>query len=1649
MKRSSRSNLLSVTRSSVLVLSGLVFLVVGVAELSASAATPGDAPLPAGVRAVWDLKQAYREGNSQRERICINGLWRWQPDTKAEGVPESGWGYFKVPGCWPGVENYLQHDCQTVFAHPNWEGVKFDGLTAAWYQREVGVPPEWAGRRITLCLEYLNSSATVFLDGVKAGEAHFPAGEVDLTPLCRPGNKHVLSLRVVARPLREVMLMFNDTNAAHGGAAKVDRRGLCGDVYLAAAPAGARLGNVRVDTSVRKGQITLHAALENLRPQTSYVLRAAITDRGRPAYEFTGKPFTAGDLQDGCCELTAAWKPERRWDLHTPGNVYEATVSLVEAAGTVVDAALPVRFGFRELWIDGRDFYLNGTRIFLSALPLDNAQVSASAASYAGAKESLLRLKRIGINFVYTHNYGCEPGSHLGFEEVLHAADDVGMLVALSQPHFAQYDWRMPDASQKNAYADHARFYVRVAGSHPSVVFYAMSHNATGYDEDKNPDMIDGLQAVRNPWSENNVKGALAAEAIVTRLDPGRIVYHHSSGNLGSMHTMNFYTNMAPLQELDDWFEHWANRGVKPVFTCEYMVPCTWDFTMYRGWYKGGRTFGNARVPWEFCIAEWSSQFLGDRAYRVGEAEKQNIRWEAEQFRQGKLWHRWDYPHEVGARVFDNQHEVIGAYLAANWRAFRTWGVSAISPWEYTFYWTLRKGVDKSRQSLAVAWDTLQRPGFSPDYLDSQYERMDLAFQWADWIPTADGAAILRNNQPLLAYLAGKPAAFTSKDHNFHPGETVEKQVIVINNSREPVSADCRWSLGLPEPVAGTAQATIATGQQQRIALRAALPAGLPPGEYALNAEVRFNTGEVQNDSFTIHVLPRPAAVPVAAKIAVFDPQGQTAALLDALHVEAHAVAAGDDLSGYDMLVVGKGALTVDKPAPNLQHVREGLKVLLFEQTAQALERRLGFRVTEYGLRQVFPRLPNHPLLAGLRLENLRDWRGSATITPPKLDYITSQAFGGPAVKWCGIEVPRVWRCGNRGNVASVLIEKPARGDFLPIVDGGYSLQYSPLLEYHEGRGLVLFCQLDVTGRTEQDPVADILAGNLLRYVAGWKPAVQRQALYAGGPSGRRYLEFAGIALETYAGGKLPPEQVLVAAAGGTPLPADSASAIADFLRAGGRLLCLGLDQQAANAMLPFHVGMTQAEHLACPFDLPPAGSLLAGVAPADVYNRDPRPLPLVSSGAAVLGDGVLAQAEKANVVFYQHPPYTITSAQGAVPSLVVDGQEALEGKHSALVTLGMTAGSGVQLGQRLKLAPQVGKTYTFAAFVKGVGGPVLTHLEVERAGSPWDRAVKGLKVSVPDGQWTELHVTFPCRTSFPEGWSAYLACAQDGGSFRADLFRLYEGDYVPGKTAASATGTRDRAGAQNFFVNAGFESGQKGWFFMFDEQLNLRRTYRRSGFALARLLANLGVAAPTPLLARFATPVDTEGPPPGPSVIRNGDFRRAGGPRSVADQWEFSCDARQASCRREPAEAGGWALRLTKPGTGAPDKATLMLAQQGVPVKEGQWYCISLQARAEGLGGKNVTLALQDTRTWKSLFDYQSFVPNEKWHSFRFLVQANGTADQKTRFQIWHGQSGTLWLADIALQPVTPPTTEGRWSQGLYLDQPEAWDDPYRFFCW
>ena len=315
--------------------------------------------LPAEVRPNWNLDEAFRETTPTRERICINGLWRWQPGLAASRqVPAGNWGYFKVPGCWPGITDYMQKDCQTVFAHSSWKNVRLGSVSAAWYEREIAIPPHWAGRRIALAIECLNSLAAVYVDGRKSGEIRFPGGDLDLTPVFRAGGKHVLSMLVVALPLKRswsrtaILLPLDSTRGT------VPRRGLCGDVYLVGTPAraahcqceGRHLGAAGPNF-VRCG-ITGTCCGRALCPARSDHERRPHRGRAqkvRDSRERNSRMAVSGLAQTGSrtgSGISIGHKTR-----------IELGLSLLDADGEVLDTAFDLRFGFREFWIDGRDFY--------------------------------------------------------------------------------------------------------------------------------------------------------------------------------------------------------------------------------------------------------------------------------------------------------------------------------------------------------------------------------------------------------------------------------------------------------------------------------------------------------------------------------------------------------------------------------------------------------------------------------------------------------------------------------------------------------------------------------------------------------------------------------------------------------------------------------------------------------------------------------------------------------------------------------------------------------------------------------------------------------------------------------------------------------------------------------------------------------------------------------------------------------------------------------------------------------------------------------------------------------------------------------------------------------------------------------------------
>ena len=187
------------------------------------------------MKAVWDLEAAYRETTPTRERICINGLWRWQP---AGGSREHGagrrLGLLQGPRVLAGNHRLHAEGLPDGLCPSELEGREAGRrATAAWYQREI-TRAQRVGRPAhrPAALEYLNSFAAVYVDGKKAGEMQFPAGEVDLTSAVPPGRASTCSAcSSSAMPLKGVMLSFSDTDAAQqvqgrGGAARAVRRRL-------------------------------------------------------------------------------------------------------------------------------------------------------------------------------------------------------------------------------------------------------------------------------------------------------------------------------------------------------------------------------------------------------------------------------------------------------------------------------------------------------------------------------------------------------------------------------------------------------------------------------------------------------------------------------------------------------------------------------------------------------------------------------------------------------------------------------------------------------------------------------------------------------------------------------------------------------------------------------------------------------------------------------------------------------------------------------------------------------------------------------------------------------------------------------------------------------------------------------------------------------------------------------------------------------------------------------------------------------------------------------------------------------------------------------------------------------------------------------
>ena len=1082
------------------------------------------------------------------------------------------------------------------------------------YEVPVTVPAEAAGRRVAVAFDMVNTRADVFLDGEPAGTCVFPCGEVDLTALARPGETQTLAIAVGAYPPAEGALVFNAPDRAELRKINLRNRGLTGAVRLETMPCGLRIADSTVETSVERGEITFVADLAGLPEDAAgarFVLYASVAGCGEEK-RFESGPLAPGT--NGTVRFTAPWRDAKRWDTHTPENLYSCTLSLRDADGALLDEALPFRFGFREVRLAGRDILLNGVPIHLRAQVCK--VTNQTDGSYRRGVDAATNLLARGWNFVIADNYNFRPGCLSATEGFLSACDDTGLLCSFTLPSLNDFDEGKlnKDPETQRVFRELTRQAVRMARRHPSVILYAMNHNRLGYAGDMDPlrigvgyDILAEIDADPDlgpsmQWMAWRRRAGERCRAVAEAEDPTRPVYHHSSGDLGRFHTCNIYLDFIPIQERSDWLADWHERGTKPVFFVEWGAPHIANWSSYRG-----PLFIHSKHLYQSLWAsEYAAEFLGEAAYEPTPESRAALAGEEALWAEGPF--RWWRMQALLRPLTNNYHGVVARYVSDNWRSHRAWGISAMLPWD-------------------------QGDDFLPD--GSLSPR---------------GEAFARWNAPECAFIGGD-GVFTDKRHLFRPGETVRKALVILNDRRVPATVRYRVEFA-PEGKGRGADATLVAegtgevpaGGRRDVPVSFVLPEDADGG--TLTATFDYGDGAApQTDAFAVRAVRPPKRGNPPERLLLYDPKGLTKATFDRLGIDYVETDLSKPLPPRARLVVGRESLTPALYRRRLLQVFDTFtfgRVLVFEQTAETLSA-IGFRVQEHGLRQVFPRYKSE-FLPGLDdPELLRDWTGESTLLPPYLE-------DRPDIEWTygtaernGFVQRREWRCRERGTVASVLPEKPSYGDWRAYCDGGFALEYAPLLEQssekgnepRRDRGSILWCQLDVTARTEPDPMADeivrTLVSSLTKNLGGKDKAIALTP--AAWHLGR------ALALDFQQDPKADPDpdprhRVYIATTG-----AEKPEGLDEAVEAGARVLCLGFGADEVAAWSP--VPLACVETNGC-FSTPIAElpRELRGLSAADLYWHGTMSLAAFTEPAPDGNEALrVVRRGKGCYVFWQTPP--------------------------------------------------------------------------------------------------------------------------------------------------------------------------------------------------------------------------------------------------------------------------------------------------------------------------------------------------------------------------------------------------------------------------
>lgn len=457
-----------------------------------------------------------------RDRICINGLWDFQPvslpDKFREGVDpvpalgsvSSNWSATKIriPSPWNANsfadKNGQGGDFRNYPSYPKeWEQVKM-----GWLRKKISIPSSWKGKMVQLHFEAVAGDAEIFVNGKPAGHHFgiFLPFNIDITKLVIAGAENEILIGVRKPSLFDKRGDYGRRNYQAGSFWGQHVVGIWQDVFVEALPA-VSITDVFIQPKVDSGKLVADVTLTN---QSSQAVAVTVNANASP-WKTTNislalKPVTIRVPANSSVTttLSATVKDQLKYWTPQQPNLYDLAAQLT-AGNKIIDKKIN-RFGWRQVTIKGSRIYLNNEEITLRGDSWHFLGIPQMTRRYAQAWYTAMR--DAGLNAVRLH---AQPYPSF----YLDVADEMGILVLDETAMWASDGGpKLDDPAYWQDSKRHLEELILRDRNHPSIFGWSVSNEIMP--------IVRGV--MRNPpgMKDTLVKYYHEWAATCRRLDPSR-----------------------------------------------------------------------------------------------------------------------------------------------------------------------------------------------------------------------------------------------------------------------------------------------------------------------------------------------------------------------------------------------------------------------------------------------------------------------------------------------------------------------------------------------------------------------------------------------------------------------------------------------------------------------------------------------------------------------------------------------------------------------------------------------------------------------------------------------------------------------------------------------------------------------------------------------------------------------------------------------------------------------------------------------------------------------------------------------------------------------------------------------------------------------